>query len=451
MTVGLTKALGGFVAGLEFRDIPAAAVAVARTGFTDCIAAMVAGGGEAAVRAVRDTVLPLAGEGRASLLFGDGKAPAPLAAWVNGTAAHALDYDDVALLGHPSAVLVPAILAEAEERDAPGRTMVAAYVAGYEVWAELLWREQGLHRGKGWHPTGVFGTVAAAAGGAVMSGLGPEEATHALGIAASDASGVAANFGSMTKPFHAGRAAFAGLIAARLAGAGMTAAADALEHPNGFLAAISPAGEVDRSSPADRLGHDWQIVAKGLGVKRYPLCYAAHRAIDAMLELLETRAFTAGDVERIVATLGRAQAAMLRHADPQNPLEAKFSIEFALAAAIIAGRVSLHELEESFLARPDIRELMGRVAVDMDEEADPELPSYAPFDMVRVELKSGEVLKSTKVRRARGHPSKPLPPDALWTKFSECVEPRLGGERTGRLFERLQAIDSLPTARALLD
>ncbi|HEY8610908.1 MAG TPA: MmgE/PrpD family protein, partial [Roseomonas sp.] len=239
MTTSITRALGAFVSGLRFDAIPAEAVSIARTGFVDCVGVMIAGRDEPVVGILRDTLGVANPRGEAALTFGSLRAPAPEAAWINGTAAHALDYDDVALRGHPSTVLVPAILAEGEALGATGAEMVAAYVAGYEVWAELIGHDQDYHHEKGWHPTGLFGAVGAAAACARLRGLDADQAAQAIALGASQSAGLGANFGTMTKPFHAGRAAQAGVMAARLAGAGMTASLDAIEHPRGFLYAIS--------------------------------------------------------------------------------------------------------------------------------------------------------------------------------------------------------------------
>ena len=149
----LTKSLGRFVAELSPNRLPEEAARIARMGFIDTIGTMIAGRNEDSVRIMTETLAPA--DGPATLTFGDRHAPAPEAAWINGTAAHALDYDDVALRGHPSTVLVPAILAEAEHLGSSGADMITAYVAGYEVWAELALRETGLLHEKGWHPTGL--------------------------------------------------------------------------------------------------------------------------------------------------------------------------------------------------------------------------------------------------------------------------------------------------------
>ena len=240
--------------------MPREAVEIARTGFIDTIATMIAGAHDPAPQLLRRGLAP----GRrapASLYFSGESAAAPEAAWINGTAGHALDYDDVGCRGHLSTVLVPAILAEAETLGLGGREMFAAYVAGYESWAELARRDPGHHHVKGWHPTGIFGAIGAGAACAALRRLDPSQATMAIALSASQAGGIMANFGTMTKPFHAGRASHAGLVSARLAELGFTAAADALEHPQGFLSAVSPEGRADRDSPT-RPGGEWQIAGK---------------------------------------------------------------------------------------------------------------------------------------------------------------------------------------------
>src|SRR5581483_11379935 len=218
---------------------------------------------------------------------------------------------------HPSTVLVPAILAEGEALGATGKAMIAAYVAGYEAWAEVANRDPGHHHKKGWHPTGIFGAIAAAAACASLRGLDAEKATMAVALAASQSSGLMANFGTMTKPFHAGRAAHSGLMSARMAAGGFTAAADALEHPQGFLSAVSPEGLCDRESPA-RLGQEWHIVRNRLSIKKYPACYGLHRTLDGMLDLLDKRPLQPEEIARITASVSKTRALILRNHRPQT-------------------------------------------------------------------------------------------------------------------------------------
>ena len=302
-TMSLTQELGRFVISLTFERLPAEAVEIARTGITDTVATMIAGAHDPAPQLLRRGLMPAAGP--ASLYFSGEGAAAPEAAWINGTAGHALDYDDVGCRGHVSTVLLPAILAEAETLDVGGREMFAAYVAGYETWAELARRDPGHHHVKGWHPTGIFGAIGAGAACAALRRLSPEQATMAIALAASQAGGIMANFGTMTKPFHAGRAAHAGVVSARLAGLGFTAAVDALEHPQGFLSAVSPEGRADREGAVPPLGEEWQIVRQGISIKKYPACYCTHRALDGMLDLLAKRPLKPAEIARITVAISR--------------------------------------------------------------------------------------------------------------------------------------------------
>ncbi len=443
--MSLTLDLGRFVSELSPNRIPEEAARIARTGFIDCVGVMVAGREEAPTRILRDVLQPPPGP--ATLHFGPQTAPAPEAAWVNGVAAHALDYDDVALRGHPSTVLVPAILAEAETLDLSGRDMVTAYIAGYEVWAELVGRESGFHHGKGWHPTGIFGAIGAAAACASLRRLDPARTAQALALGASQSAGLMANFGTMTKPFHAGRSAQAGVMAARLAEAGFTAGTDALEHAQGFLAAVSPAGAVDRARPA-ALGEDWRIVRSGLSVKKYPACYCTHRAIDGMLDLVRANDLRAEDVEAIDVKLSEAYATILRNHAPQTGLAAKFSIEFAMASAIVARRVGLAELTDDFVQRADVQALIGRVSVQTSTDYDPESPGAARADRVGVSLAGGRRLEGEPVHRALGHADRPLAENDLFAKFEDCLAVGRSALPAAVLFERLKAMEH-GSARAL--
>src|SRR5689334_377585 len=174
----LTQELGRFVSGLTYEKLPKEAVEIARTGFIDTIATIIAGAHDPAPQLLRKGLAPAPGP--ASLYFSGETAAAPETAWINGTAGHALDYDDVGCRGHVSTVLVPALLAEAETLGLGGREMFAAYVAGYETWAELARRDPGHHHKKGWHPTGIFGTIGAGAACAALRRLSPEQASAAI-------------------------------------------------------------------------------------------------------------------------------------------------------------------------------------------------------------------------------------------------------------------------------
>ena len=436
----LTKHLGQFVSELTPNRIPEEVARVARMGFIDCIGTMIVGRNEESVRIMTDVLAP--GDGPSTITFGDRKGPAPDVAWINGTAAHALDYDDVALRGHPSTVLVPAILAEAEALGASGADMIAAYVAGYEVWAELFRRDSGLLHQKGWHPTGLYGAVGAAASCAKLRKLDAEKSAIAIALGASQAAGLMSNFGTMTKPFHAGKAAHAGIMAARLAEAGFTANLDAIEHPQGFLHAVSPKGDEDRTSEP-KAGNEWAILTQGLGIKKYPTCYGTHRAIDCMLDLVNKSPIKADEVKKITVNISDYMATVLRNNQPDTGLAAKFSIQFAMASGIVAKRVGLRELTDEFVQRPDIQDLMRKVEVITTTVYDPDLPGAALADQVTVETTDGRKIEGEPVKRALGHPSRPLTEAQLYDKFVDCVE--VGGSPIPAevLFKRLSAIQSM--------
>lgn len=437
--MSLTRDIGRFVADLSPNQVPKQAAEAARVGFIDCVGTMIAGRKEPAPRILRQ-VLNQTG-GSATLYFSGDPSPAPEAAWINGAAAHALDYDDVALRGHPSAVLVPAILAEAETLDVSGAFMVAAYVAGYETWAELIRRERGFHHGKGWHPTGIFGAVAAAAACALLRRLDPEQTAQALALGATQSAGLMANFGTMTKPFHAGRSAQSGLMAARLVESGFTASSDALEHSQGFLNAISPEGHVDRAEPPSGLGRTWALVSEGLSVKKYPTCYCTHRAIDGMLDLVSKAGVQAADVKKIGVSLSENYATILRNHRPQTGLAAKFSIEFALSSAVIARRVGLNELTDSFVQRDDVQAMIQTVSVETNTRYDPESPGASLYDQVWLEVESGEIVEGEKVHRARGHATRPLTESELFGKFENCLVVGESEVSAVDLFARLKDLE----------
>lgn len=446
---GLTETIAAFVSNPGLSSVPEAAAGIVQSGFIDTIATMLAARDEPVtvltrghVRAKRSSLA------EASLLLGNEFASASDAALVNGTAGHALDYDDVAMSGHPSTVLVPAVLAEGEALGASGLDVMRAYLVGYEVWAELIRRDGDSHHTKGWHPTGVFGTVAAAAAVANLRKLNAEQARTALAIAGSFASGLIANFGTMTKPFHAGRAAANGIEAVRLAQAGLTAAADAFEHQNGFLSALSPRGNVDRTRPAT-IGKELAILDLGLSIKKYPMCYATHRVIDGVIDLVTRNNVPAGEVAKVEATIGAAQERMLRNHAPVTGLEAKFSLEFAVASSVVAKRVGLGELTDQFVNQPAVREAMTKVAINTVDTRCPLEPGFAMNDRVVVQLKDGRRFDSGDIRFARGNAKLPLRDEDLRVKFTDCAQ-GVTHLDPAALFERLARLQTVANVKELV-
>ncbi|MDO9024046.1 MmgE/PrpD family protein [Zwartia sp.] len=436
----ITRDLGAFAASLKYEQIPENALNVIHTGFADCVGVMLAGRDEPPTRILTEVLAPPAGP--STLVFGSRTASATDAAWINGVAAHALDFDDVALKGHPSTVLVPAILAEAQAVGATGREMMVAYAVGYEVWAELARRDPDHYHTKGWHPTGILGAIGAAAACASLNKLNAEQCAMAISLGASQSAGIMANFGTMTKPFHAGRSAQSGVLAARLAKAGFTSSLDALEHPQGFLSAVSPGARFDVTSPCEA-GKVWKLPLSKLSVKKYPLCFCTHRALDGMLDLVAQQSLKPDEIESINARTSLRNTKVLRNHNPQTGLEAKFSMEFAMASCVVAERAGLNELVDEFVQRQDIQSLMKKVTVEADETEHPDLPGYSPFDQVTIKLKNGQVIKSREVVAVRGGPDLPLSREHLWSKFEDCATVGQVDFSARSLFDALMSLETV--------
>jgi 2-methylcitrate dehydratase PrpD len=445
----LTAELGRFASALTLEDIPPEAQAVAKTGIADCFGVMIAGAREPVIALLDREMAGSDNAAQASLIPSLKKRNVEDAALVNGAAAHVLDYDDVTLDGHPSAVLVPAIIAQGEVVGASGAELLTAYVAGYEVWVELLVREPVPLHQKGWHPTAVRGPVAAAAACARLRRLSPEKTQTALAIAASMAGGLVANFGSLTKCFQVGRAAQSGVIAARLADAGLTASPDALEHQSGYLAAYSPSGQAKLAEPFDPQKKVWHLARQGLNVKRYPICYATHRAIDAALELTQMHDLKPADVDQIQVSTGEMQMLMVRNHRPKNALEAKFSMEFAMASALVARSVGLAQLTDGFVARPDVQGLIPRVAIETTKET-MNGSAFAPSETVTIRTKKGGTFGSEPIVHAKGSMQRPLSRSELQVKFDDCIGNDLSAKVRSDAFEKLMNLERLNGAADLL-
>ena len=426
---------------------PAEARAVAARALLDTIGVTLAGATEPAARSVQ-CVVAHDGGGSCRVLGTALRTSPGNAALANGTAAHALDYDDMCFvsLAHPSAPLVAAALAAAEVAGASGRALLDAYVVGFELEGRLGRAMNPRHYQRGWHCTSTLGTIGAAAAASRLLGLDAAASGHALAIAASEASGLKENFGTMVKPLHAGLAARNGVVAALLAQAGMTASRGAIGGPQGFLAAMDSEQPSLDAFAAD-LGSRWEIVDTGITVKLYPSCAGTHPALDALLDLQRREGFAAADVEAIEVGVDPIVPTILLYDRPSSGLEAKFSMPFCAAAAVVRGRVGIDTFAAAVLRDPAIVAMQERVTMRIDPGLDASAPSLTQA-RVTVRLRDGRVL-SASANGARGYPERPASDEELSTKFTVCATQVLPAAQAADVLAQLRAIDAFADVRAL--
>jgi 2-methylcitrate dehydratase PrpD len=379
------------------------------------------------------------------LVFGTGRRVGPLdAALINGTAAHALDYDDCSntLGGHPSAPILPALFALAETRRTNGRDFLAAYVAGWEAETRIARGVNFHHYEKGWHPTATLGVFGSTAACCHLLGLSPEKTAIALGLAATFSSGLKANFGTMTKPLHVGHASRNGLLAALLAADGFTASAGAFEHKQGFLTVFNGAGNFNADAILTGWGEPWDIVNPGVAIKQYPCCGSTHPAVDAMLILVREHGLTPATVQRVDSWTHPRRLAHTNRPDPQSELDAKFSVQYCLARGLVSGRVAIEHFEGDSYRDPAVQAVLKRVHAAPHPEMS--MDTFEHFGAeVRVTMTDGRVL-TQKVSRPLGRgPENPLPVELLEAKFLNCAQRTLPAGAARGLLTLLRGLETV--------
>ena len=428
---------------------PPAARAAAARALLDTVGVTLAGAVEPAARIVQ-RVVEQDGGGPCRVLGTSLRASAGNAALANGTAAHALDYDDMCFvsLAHPSAPLVAAALAVAELAGSSGRALLDAYVVAFELEGRLGRAMNPRHYQRGWHCTSTLGTIGAAAAASRLLGLTVSATGHALAIAASEACGLKENFGTMVKPLHAGLAARNGVVAALMAQAGMIASRAAIDGPQGFLAAMDSEQPSLDAFAAD-LGTRWEILDTGITVKLYPSCAGTHPTLDALLDLKRQHGFTADEVGAIEVGVDPIVPTILIYDRPSSGLEGKFSMPFCAAAAVVHGRVGIETFDAAHLRDPAIVAMQARVTMHVDPTLDATAPSLTQA-RVTVRLRDGRVLTAL-ASGARGYPERPASGADLETKFTSCATQTLTIAQTADALIQLRAIESVSDIRALTD
>jgi 2-methylcitrate dehydratase PrpD len=415
MMDGASARIAAFAAGFGQHPLTQAQRRQAYRAFLDTYACAIAGLSEPAARIAAQYAAEQGGSGRAQAWGTSQRLPAEAAALQNGVAAHVLDYDDVMtpMRAHVSATLVPALAALAPACDADGRRYASAYIAGFEVMAKFA-RVMALpHYTKGWHSTSALGILGATTACGVMLGLDARQHADALGLAVAQAAGTRQNFGAMAKSFQSAHCAASAIRSARLAQLGYTAAADAIDGRYGYLALYAD-GE-DMGPMLATLGQgELEIDAIGIDVKKYPCCYALHRALDGLLALRAQHRLDAAHVARIrVLTSAGGLQALISH-PPRTGLEAKFSMEFGMACAIIDGAIGFGSFTDQAVRRREVQALMGHVEVV--ESGGSILPRWSA---IAIHMDDGRVFERT-VTTARGDAGDPLSDEELSAKAQDC-------------------------------
>ena len=456
--MGVARQLGEKVAGLDWAAINDDALHWAKIGILDTIGVTLAGSTQDCARIAARTVTagrPMNGDDGPALMFGFGHRTSALdAAFVNGVSAHALDFDDVSttLGGHPSAPLVPALIALSEEmvslHPVSGRDLIVAYLAGYETECAIARGVNFHHYEKGWHPTATLGTFGAAAATAKLLGLDADGIALALGLAVSFSSGLKANFGTMTKPLHVGQTNRNGLLAALLARDGFTANRESFEHPQGFFEVFNGAGDYEVELIGPGFADPFDIVSPGLFIKRYPCCASSHSAIDALLELRDRYGLGPKNVDHILSWIHPRQLTHTFRPDPKSELDAKFSVQYVLARALMHGQINIEHFDPGAHDDIDTRAVMARITAE--PHPSPGDTSDEHFNIeIKVTTVSGKI-HSLALREPVGRGSlSRLPPGVVRDKFDNCTGRLLAADKAAALGDAVESLETLDDVREL--
>jgi 2-methylcitrate dehydratase PrpD len=438
------RRIAEFIVETDAGAIPAECYRAAREASFDCIGVMLAGVPEPHGRMIVELASGEGGPGPCTIVGTSVRTSATMAALANGTLGHALDYDDMGGFGHPSVVLLPAALAAGEVAGASGRDVLAAYILGFEV-ARHLSRAATYNQGeRGFHSTVVFGTLGAVAAASRLLGLSVEQTIMALGLSGSMPSGVVQNFGTHTKPLHAGMTCRSGVMAAMLASKGWLACDNIIESKVGWAAAYIGAGNYDPQAMVKDLGSQWTI-QDTIVIKKYPCCGTNHSALDSLLALEREHRFRWDQVAEVeVAGLPDISHVLL-YPEPRYGFQGKFSLPYNVATALVDGRIDIDSYTDERLARPELAEALRRVDVKVVSRWDPAWSPHPRETPVTVRLEDGRTLtRSTNRHTMHGTPADPLTADELKGKFRRnarlCLDPAHAERALGLWWE----IDTAP-------
>jgi 2-methylcitrate dehydratase PrpD len=455
---GVTKYVAQFVVDTTLAQVPENVLELGKKSILDglglALAGSVAESGTLVLKYLQDLGLEYTG----TRVVGSGmKVPARFAAFANGVSIHADDFDDTqlaaakdrvyGLLVHPTAPVLPAVLAFAELKGASGRELMLAYHLGVEVECKVAEAISPRHYEDGFHSTGTCGPLGAAAAGGKLLGFDAKQIRRALSIAASQAAGLRENFGTMTKPFHAGHASESGIVAVDLTNLGWTAADQILEAPRGFFHAYG--GSYDPAAIIDRLGKPWTFSSPGISIKPFPSGSLTHPGMTELLRVMRKEHIKAVDVERVDVGTNHNMPNALIHHRPATGLQAKFSMEFCLAVLLLYGEATLAEFRDDVVNRPEVQAMIHRVNFYVDPDAE-----KAGFDkmttILRIHLKNGKTL-SGRADFGKGSPADPMTYEEVADKFrGNAAFANWPKEKAETIVELVRTLERVDDARKLV-
>lgn len=436
--VEATKKLADLTVQLRYKDLPPEAITRAKECVLDTLGCMFGGckGVEASI--LLRYIEEAGGRPEATIVGFGKKTSATNAALVNGTLGHALDFDDSqhSLMGHPSVVILPAVLSLGEKMKSSGEAILEAFILGFEVTCKV---GKGLNPklyNNGWHATSVIGTLGASVAAGKLLGLDSGKMTSVLGLSASLACGLRENFGTMTKPFHAGKAAENGVLSALLAKDGFTASQEILEAKRGFSATFS--GQYDLNRVVDHFGKPFEIVSPGVHLKPYPSCLETHSIIEATLFLVESHDIHPEDVESVECGIAPLAVDILIHRNPETGLQGKFSAPYAVTTALLHRKASLEQFTDQ--AVQDVRAQAMNQKVNVI--AHPEMEKSVQSAIVTIRLKNGREF-TKKLDITTGHPERPLSLNQIIDKYRSCAGSVIKEEKVEESIEKILRFEKL--------
>lgn len=454
---GLTRYVAQFICDTELEDLPEDVIVIGKKSILDGLGLAISGSATQCGALVQHHLAELSIGANHATIIGTGlKTAARFAAFANGVSMHADDYDDTqlavaadrvyGLLTHPTAPALPAALAVAELKEATGAQAMLAYHLAVEVECKIAEAINPRHYQDGFHATATCGTFAAAAASAKLLGLGVEATAQALAIAGSQSAGLRENFGTMTKPFHAGRASESGVAAAQFAASGWTATDRILEAPRGFFHAAG--GGYDKHAIAGKLGHPWAFSSPGVSIKPHPCGSLTHPGMTEMLRLIRANNIRPETVRHVrVGTNSNMPNALIHHR-PINELQAKFSMEFCMAVLLIEGRAGLAEFTDNVVNRNDIKSMIEKIDFVVDKDA--EAAGYDKMTtIIDITLSDGRSI-SGRADFGKGSPANPMSYDEVADKFREnAAYANFPEQQTLAVVKVVENLETLPSIRQL--